>query len=283
MALSDYQRIEKAIHFIEKNFQRQPDLKAIAEQVHLSEFHFHRLFRRWAGITPKRFLQFLTVEYAKKRLQECQTILQTSYESGLSGPGRLHDLFVAVESVTPGEYKTHGYGLEVRYGKVESPFGDCLLAITGKGICGLEFVTNVGSQDFLSRLTKNWSQANIIEDQPKVQSIGRQIFSRQTNGTPIPVLLKGTNFQIQVWKALIDIPPGYLSSYEEIAKRIGKPAASRAVGNAVGKNPVSFLIPCHRVIRKTGIFGSYLFGPARKKAMIGWEAARTSSDEESRN
>ena len=276
MSPQDYQRIEKAILYLEQNFREQPDLGEVARVVHLSEYHFQRLFRRWAGISPKRFLQFLTVEYAKKLLEESQSLLDTSYESGLAGPGRLHDLFVSTEAVTPGEFKKKGVGLKITYGVHPSPFGDCLLAVTERGICGLAFVRPGQRAEVLRELKSKWEGAEFSEDPGATGCIVERIF-RPANShakRPLTLLLKGTNFQIKVWEALLRIPMGLVVSYEDLGARIGRPGASRAVGNAVGKNPIAFLIPCHRVIRKVGTFGDYHWGAARKKAMLAWEAAR---------
>ena len=270
----DFVRIEKAIAYIESHFDDQPTLRDIAEQVNLSEYHFQRLFSRWVGISPKRFLQYLTKEYAKKLLKNSTNLLDTTYDSGLSSPGRLHDLFVACEAVTPGEYKSRGKGLTISYGFHDSPFGECLLAVTERGICGLDFVQAEGKGALLGELKSIWKRA-YLEEAPEVT---RPILSRIYNPSawkksgPVPVLLQGTNFQIKVWEALIRIPVGKVVTYEDVAVYIGMPKAVRAVGNAVGKNPVSFVIPCHRVIRKTADFGYYGGGPARKKAILGWEA-----------
>jgi AraC family transcriptional regulator, regulatory protein of adaptative response / methylated-DNA-[protein]-cysteine methyltransferase len=275
----DYLRIEKAIRFLEENFHRQPNLREVAQSVNLSEYHFQRLFRRWAGISPKRFIQFLTLEHAKKLLEQSQNILDATYDAGLSSPSRLHDLFVNIEAVTPGEYKAKGAGLEITYGFHSSPFGECLLAITERGICGLGFVAKGGRARVLRDFMARWEQARFREDpdltRPYIQRIFRGAGGDGTQ--PLTLLLKGTNFQVKVWEALLKIPMGSLTSYEELAASIGEPRAWRAVGAAVGRNPVAFIIPCHRVIRKAGIVGDYHWGGERKKAMLLWEAARTES------
>ena len=273
-ACRDYDRIEAAITYIEKKFDRQPDLKEIASHIGLSEFHFQRLFSSWVGISPKRFLQFLTKEHVKQRLADSATLLDATYDAGLSSPGRLHDLFVACEAVTPGEFKARGKGLTITYGFHDSPFGECLIARTLRGICWLSFVRRGGRKALLDELAGSWKNARIVADPSTTRSLVARIYDpgRWKSATPLPVLVKGTNFQIKVWEALLRIPVGTVVSYEDVALYIGFPKAVRAVGNAVGKNPVAFVIPCHRVVRKTAEFGNYGGGPARKKAMIGWEA-----------
>jgi AraC family transcriptional regulator of adaptative response/methylated-DNA-[protein]-cysteine methyltransferase len=277
-ASDDYDRIEKAIKFIEKNLSSQPDLKEIAAHIGLSEYHFQRLFSRWVGISPKRFLQFLTKEYAKHLLQDSANLLDVTYEAGLSSPGRLHDLFVTCEAVTPGEYKSKGEGLTIKYGFHPSPFGECLLATTARGICGFFFVKNRDRKDPLTELRFFWKKADIVEDPHASRELVDRIFnpSFADTSTSLHLILNGTNFQIKVWEALIKIPFGAVVSYEDVAIQVGISGATRAVGSAVGKNPVSFIIPCHRVIRKTADFGNYGGGTARKKAIIGWEAAHIS-------
>jgi len=276
-ATLDYQRIEKAIDFLEENFERQPTLSEIARSVHLSEYHFQRLFRRWVGISPKRFLQFLTKEYAKELLQRSRNLLDVTYETGLSSPGRLHDLFVNCEAVTPGEFKRKGEGMRLKYGFHPTPFGECLLAMTDRGICWLAFVKSEGRQAELEALRKKWPNAETEENIQATKRVVQEIFGLVTNGRPVSQFhlhLHGTNFQLKVWEALLRIPAGNAVAYEEIAEHIGKPKAVRAVANAVANNPVAFLIPCHRVIRKLGEFGGYRGGIARKKAILGWEGAR---------
>jgi len=277
-ASDDYDRIEKAIKFIEKNLSSQPDLKEIAALIGLSEYHFQRLFSRWVGISPKRFLQFLTKEYAKHLLEDSLNLLDVTYEAGLSSPGRLHDLFVTCEAVTPGEYKSKGEGLTIKYGFHPSPFGECLLATTERGICGFFFVKNRARKDPLTELRFFWKKADIVEDPNASRELVDQIFNQSfaDTSTPLHLVLNGTNFQIKVWEALIKIPFGAVVSYEDVAVQVGLPGATRAVGSAVGKNPISFIIPCHRVIRKTADFGNYGGGTARKKAILGWEAAHLS-------
>jgi AraC family transcriptional regulator of adaptative response/methylated-DNA-[protein]-cysteine methyltransferase len=273
-AAEDYARIEQAILFLEGNFRHQPDLKTIAGSIGLSEHHFQRLFSRWAGISPKRFLQCLTLEYAKGRLEQAESVLDASYEAGLSGPGRLHDLFVTYEAMTPGEYKRQGEGLVIRYGFHASPFGECLLAVTERGICGLEFIGQAGRQQTLSELTARWPLANFIRDEETTRPLVETVFAEHGPSQPLKLLMMGTPFQLKVWQALLKIPAGTLVSYEDVATLIDRPTAARAVGNAVARNPIGYIIPCHRVIRKMGLPGPYHWGQTRKKAIIGWEATR---------
>jgi AraC family transcriptional regulator of adaptative response/methylated-DNA-[protein]-cysteine methyltransferase len=269
----DYERIEKAIHYLEDNFHQQPELKEVAESVGLSEYHFQRIFTRWAGISPKRFLQFLTKENAKDLLKR-SSVLDATYSVGLSSPSRMHDLFINTEAVTPGEYKTHGTGLIIRYGFHPTPFGEALIGLTERGICHLSFVQN-SRETALMNLKASWSNATILEDRQATGELIAPIFSLGHNLTPISLFVTGTNFQLKVWEALLSVPRGALTTYEQIATQIGQPGALRAVGTAVGHNPIAYLIPCHRVIRKMGDFGNYRWGTARKKALLGWETAMT--------
>ena len=272
----DYERIEKAIQFLAENFHSQPSLKEIAAKIHVSEYHFQRLFSRWVGISPKRFLQFLTKEYAKTLLEKSINLLDVTYESGLTSPGRLHDLFVTCEAVTPGEYKAQGEGLEIAYGYHATPFGECMLAKTDRGVCGLSFVQNDDRRPVFASLAHRWQNAKLIENPDVTRPLIKRIFnpSEEKDSRTLHLVLSGTNFQIKVWEALIKIPMGAVVSYEDVAAHIGMPKASRAVGNAVGNNPVSFVIPCHRVIRKTAEFGNYGGGIARKLMILGWEAVQ---------
>jgi len=274
-ACRDYERVERAIKYIETHFDRQPELKEIAGHIGLSEFDFQRLFSRWVGISPKRFMQFLTKEYVKELLSLPTNLLDATFDAGLSSPGRLHDLFVSCEAVTPGEFKAGGKGLTIDYGWHDSPFGECLIAQTERGICWLSFARNGNRQALAAEFTAAWRNARLVEDHKRTKPLIARIYdpAMWNRSSPIPVLVKGTNFQIKVWEALLKIPVGTVVTYEDIALYIGFPKAVRAVGNAVGRNPVSFVIPCHRVVRKTAEFGNYGGGPARKKAMIGWEAA----------
>jgi AraC family transcriptional regulator of adaptative response/methylated-DNA-[protein]-cysteine methyltransferase len=272
----DYKRIEHAICFLEEHHPEQPNLKEIAASVNLSEYHFQRLFTRWVGISPKRFMQYLTKEHAKQLLDESTDLLNASIDSGLSGPGRLHDLIVTCDAVTPGEYKRWGEDLEIRYGFHASPFGELLVAITQRGISNLMFVQDDDRKGTLSALIAYWPAAEVQVDQDATGEIATEImrmFQRRITN-PLRLYLKGTNFQIKVWEALLHIPSGSLVAYKDIAIYIGMPGVARAVGNAVSRNPIPVLIPCHRVIRKTGDFGHYRWGVTRKKALLGWEMAK---------
>jgi AraC family transcriptional regulator of adaptative response/methylated-DNA-[protein]-cysteine methyltransferase len=271
----DYQRIEKAIWFLEENFKSQPNLDKIAESVNLSKYHFSRLFKRWAGVSPIQFLQTLTLEYTKQKLAESHSLLDVSLDAGLSGPGRLHDLFVTVEAMTPGEFKKMGAGLQVTYGYGQSPFGECLLATTQRGICYLGFVDGGDRSQPFSQLEQTWPGAVFAESQTCIHSILTRIFgfSHVGDSKPFHLHVKGTNFQINVWRALLAIPPGRIVSYQDIAAHIGRPKSIRAAANAIAVNPVSYLVPCHRVIKKSGKIHRYRWGISRKKAIIGWEAA----------
>ncbi len=271
----DYERIETAIRFLEANAPCQPQLAEVAAATGLSEFHFQRLFGRWVGISPKRFLQYLTKEHAKHMLARADTVLDTAYGTGLSGAGRLHDLFVTCEAVTPGEYRRKGADLEIAFGYHPSPFGEVLLATTARGLCHVAFVQNNGRTRVLDDLRRQWPRADIRHRAGKTASLVKRVFplAPLPQPTPLHLYVSGTNFQIQVWQALLRIPLGEAVTYEDIARHIGIPQGARAVGNAVGRNPIPFLIPCHRVIRKSGLLGNYGGGPARKKAMLGWESA----------
>ncbi len=271
----DYQRIEQAIQYLEQHYQEQPSLGDVAASIGLSEYHFQRLFTRWVGVSPKRFLQYLTKEHAKQLLERSGDLLEAAYDSGLSGPGRLHDLFVSTEAVTPGEYKQRGEGLTIRYGFHPTPFGECLLATTERGISNLIFVQRQDREAAVRELRRSWRQAQLVEDPEATAPLAEQLVESLQGDpeTPLALHLTGTNFQIKVWEALLRIPLGSVTTYEEIAAAIGRPTAARAVSNAVGANPIPVLIPCHRVIRKTGEFGGYHYGTARKKALLGWEMA----------
>jgi len=272
----DFKRIEKAIQFIEVNFKSQPTLDQIAESVHLSKYHFDRLFKRWAGISPIQFLQFMTLDYSKQKLAESKSLLETSLDAGLSGPSRLHDLFVTFEAMTPGDFKRQGAGLKICYGFCKSPFGECLLAMTEHGICHLGFVERDEKSETLNQLFQTWRGSKFTEDQARISLIVKNIFriDKMQNSRPFNLHLKGTNFQINVWRALLSIPEGWVVSYQDIASYIGHPKAFRAVANAIAINPVAYLIPCHRVIAKSGNINKYRWGSTRKRALIGWEAAR---------
>jgi AraC family transcriptional regulator of adaptative response/methylated-DNA-[protein]-cysteine methyltransferase len=271
----DYRRIERSIQFVEDNFKNQPTLDQIAESAHLSKYHFNRLFKRWAGISPIQFLQFTTLEYTKQKLAESRSLLGVSLDSGLSGPGRLHDLFVTFEAMTPGQFKQMGAGLRIAYGFHDTPFGACLLARTTRGICHLGFVDGDDRNAAFGVLQLNWPEAEFVEDKSVTDPVVRRIFSADPNreARPFHLLLKGTNFQVNVWRALLTIPRGSVLSYQDIAVYLGHPKAFRAVGNAIAINPVGYLIPCHRVVAKSGKIHRYRWGAARKKAILGREAA----------
>jgi AraC family transcriptional regulator of adaptative response/methylated-DNA-[protein]-cysteine methyltransferase len=272
----DYQRIEQAIRYLEAHFTEQPNLEEVAASIGLSEYHFQRLFTRWAGVSPKRFLQFLTKEGAKELLGRSENLLDTTHQVGLSSLGRLHDLFVTTEAVSPGEFKTRGEGLTIRYGLHASPFGKCLLAVTERGICHLGFVQHGESEGTaIDALVVDWHNARMLEDRKATAPLIEPIFDLNARGK-LNIHLRGTNFQLKVWEALLHIPAGTATTYAGLAERIGQPTASRAVGTAVGHNPVAVLIPCHRVIRKMGEFGNYRYGTERKKALLAYESATAS-------
>lgn len=271
----DYRRIEKAIKFIEENFQTQPNLKQIADHVALSEFHFNRLFSKWAGTSPQRFMRFLTKEFAKEKLAESSNLLEATFESGLSSSSRLHDLFVTYEAMTPAEFKSKGTGLTIHYGIHETPFGECLIAITERGITDFRFIENEDKALIINELEKNFTNAKLIFDNNFTKPFIENIFYvSQNTSEPITLLMRGTNFQIKVWEALLRIPFGQMVSYETIANAIGKPTAQRAVGTAIGSNRLGYIIPCHRVLQKVGGIGGYRWGITRKKAILGWEMGR---------
>ena len=278
-ATRDYERIACAIDFLRRNAERQPELSEVARRVHLSEHHFQRLFTRWAGVSPKRFLQFLTVEHAKARLAGSRSVLDLAAGVGLSGPGRLHDLFVTLEAMTPGEFRHGGGGLAIRYGWGESPFGRCLIATTARGICALRFTDGGSRERAASELRDEWRNAGLQHDPGTIADLARRIFAPlgPRPARPLALLVKGTNFQIQVWRALISVPFGSVVTYGDIASRIGHDHAARAAGSAVGANPIAWLIPCHRVIRESGNLGDYRWGATRKAAILGWEAAHASA------
>lgn len=272
----DYLRIEQAILYLENHYKDQPNLDEVAANVGLSEYHFQRLFTRWAGVSPKRFLQFVTKESAKELLDKSENLLDTTHQVGLSSLGRLHDLFVTTEAVTPGEYKSRGDGVTIRYGIHLTPFGKCLIGLTERGICHLGFVQ--GSEgEAIDNLVRDWKEAKMIEDYRATAALVGPIFDLRFKARikPLTLHLRGTNFQLKVWEALLQIPAGSVSTYEGIAGRIGQPLATRAVGTAIGHNPIAVLIPCHRVIRKAGDFGKYRYGTLRKKALLAYENALT--------
>ncbi|MCA9147140.1 MAG: methylated-DNA--[protein]-cysteine S-methyltransferase [Planctomycetales bacterium] len=276
MSSRDYDRIEQAIQYLERNYLNQPSLEEIAEHIGLSQAHFQRLFQRWAGISPKRFLQFLTLEDAKRRLQESASVLDATFDTGLSSPSRLHDLFVTLDAVTPGEYKTAGSELQIVYGFHETPFGEGFFALTERGICALEFVVDGNHDTVVNGFKERWSRATVERDQRTTEPLAAKVFGdvAAQRGQPLSVFVRGTNFQVRVWEALLRLPLGTVTTYGALAKTIGNDRASRAVGAAVGQNGIGYLIPCHRAIQSSGIAHRYRWGTARKKAMLGWEAAR---------
>lgn len=278
---ADYALVAQAIQYLGQNFQEQPSLDDLAAMLHISPFHLQRVFSRWAGISPKRFLQFLTVDYAKARLAAALSVLDAAYDAGLSGPGRLHDLFVTLEAVTPGEYKSQGDGLSINVGQHSTPFGECLLAATPRGIVALNFLDPDNSwEQAYGELHKTWAAANITVDPSVTAPLAERIFSPEDNQLqPLRILVKGTNFQVKVWEALLRIPHGAICTYADIARTIQNPAAVRAVGGAIGANAVAYLIPCHRVIRQGGLVSDYRWGATRKRAIIGWEAAHLLQEE----
>ena len=283
-----YQQVAQAIEHLTATFRDQPSLSELAEKANLSEFHFQRLFTEWAGVSPKKFGQYLTLEHAKTRLRNGAALADAAYDAGLSGTGRLHDLFVTIEGVTPGQFKLAGSGLVLIYGLFESPFGRYVLGTINRKIALLHFLNAADEPETI--LTMTWPEA-VYENNPAViKPLADQIFPSmaapaagiealklitQQPSQRIPVLLRGSAFQLKVWEALLKIPEGQLVSYDQIANDIGQPMASRAVGTAIGANPIGYLIPCHRVIKKTGLFGGYRWGVERKQAMLGWEAAQT--------
>jgi AraC family transcriptional regulator of adaptative response/methylated-DNA-[protein]-cysteine methyltransferase len=272
----DYKRIAEAIGYIRQHFKQQPSLDEIAEQVHLSPFHFQRLFSDWAGVSPKKFLQFLSVQHAKELLADPRTKLSdAAFDTGLSGTSRLHDLFISIEGMTPGEFRNGGENLSINYSYAESPFGNVLVASTPKGICYMAFAEDKDLA--LQELHKQFPNAYYQQMLDMIQQNALYIFTQDWKElSKIKLHLKGTDFQLKVWETLLKVPLGGLTTYGKIASQIDAPKASRAVGTAVGDNPVAFLIPCHRVIQSTGAIGQYHWGSNRKAAIIGWESAKTS-------
>jgi AraC family transcriptional regulator of adaptative response/methylated-DNA-[protein]-cysteine methyltransferase len=272
----NYNRIAEAIDYIKQNFKTQPNLDEVAEKIHVSPFHFQRMFTDWAGVSPKKFLEYISIEHAKNILKNDKaTLFDAAFETGLSGTGRLHDLFIKIEGMTPGEYKNGGENLSINYSYAESPFGNMLVASTAKGICYMAFADN--ETQALNDLQKHFPNAQLRQMVDMIQQNALYIFTHDWSKlNKIKLHLKGTDFQLKVWETLLKIPMGRLSTYGDIAKQLNISGASRAVGTAVGSNPVAFLIPCHRVIQSTGIVGGYHWGNTRKTAMIGWEAAKAS-------
>ena len=280
--LSDYGRVAAAIRYLEANVEHQPTLDDLAAHLNLSPYHLQRLFKRWAGVSPKRFLQFLTISHARQLLADSHSTLETTFELGLSSPSRLHDLFVAVEAVTPAEYRSQGAGLEIAYGFHPTPFGEALLAMTDRGLCALYFVGDGDRANAVRDLAANWPQATLIEAPEKSRAAVKQIFfpAALEQRKPLTLLLKGTNFQLKVWEALLRVPPAAVCTYGDLARWIGSPRAAQAVGQAVGRNAIAYLIPCHRVIRSSGETSDYRWGGERKKALLAWESGRQRAAEQ---
>ncbi|MGM0429723.1 MAG: bifunctional transcriptional activator/DNA repair enzyme AdaA [Pseudomonadota bacterium] len=271
--MSDYIRIEKAMTYMSEHISRQPTLEEVAAHVHLSPFHFHRMFCKWAGTTPKRFLQALTLERSKRMLKEESSLMDISLSMGLSGGSRLYDHFVKLEAVTPGEYRNGGQGVTIQYGVNETPFGKIFVAITPRGVCRIEFLGSRSAAEVLTDLRKDWPKGSLVSNDNATNYVANVLFSRLKDGqsNPLSLHVMGTNFQVAVWRALLRIPPAKLASYSQIANALGYPKASRAVGNAVGSNPAAMLIPCHRVIQKSGAIGGYRWGSTKKEMIQAWE------------
>ncbi len=269
-----YERVARAIEFIRSNARRQPSLNEISSNLGLSEFHLQRIFAEWAGISPKRFLQYLTKEYAKKALRGSEDLLSVTADAGLSSPGRLHDLMVTCEAMSPGEIKSMGTGLEIRFGEAPTPFGNTLIAWTQRGICHLGFVECDAAAHAVINLKHDWPMATFVSDRKGALQLAAEIFKASPSARPLHLMLRGTNFQIKVWEALMSVAPGEIVSYSQLARMAGMPKASRSVGTAIGKNNIALLIPCHRVIRETGEIGGYRWGSDRKAALLAREAAQ---------
>ncbi len=277
--MNDYQRIARVIRYLDRHHTEQPDLATLAATAGLSPFHFHRLFGAWAGITPKDFLQCLTLNHARELLRKGESVLETALQAGLSGPGRLHDLCVGLAAASPGELKSGGLGWTVTYGFAATPFGLCLVGESPRGLCHLSFVEAADQETARARLRADWPLARLHRDDTVAADLTRRIFSRPDEtptAPPLRAFVRGTPFQVQVWQALLQIRPGTLVSYGRLAAALGRPGGARAVGTAVGRNPVAYLIPCHRVIRETGALGGYQWGLERKRAMLAWESCMPS-------
>jgi AraC family transcriptional regulator, regulatory protein of adaptative response / methylated-DNA-[protein]-cysteine methyltransferase len=267
----DFARIARAIRFIEEHFREQPRLAQIAQAAHLSEFHFNRLFRRWAGVTPRQYLAFVTARAARRALTSAPSVLEAAYEVGLSGPGRLHDLMVTFEAVTPGQFRSSGAGLQLRSGFTDTPFGRALIASTPRGIAQLSFIEPGGESQALAALSAQWPRAAFIRQDSAASALAGQIWDpRSPSPAALRLAVSGTNFQVKVWQALLEIGPNATTTYAQLAALIGAPGAARAVGNAVAANPVAWLIPCHNVLRQDGMLGGYHWGEDRKRAMLAW-------------
>ena len=272
--MNDFERIATVIRYLDGNHSEQPSLNDLATAAGLSESHFHRLFHRWAGITPKDFLQCLTVEHAKQRLRDSANVFESALDAGLSGPGRLHDLLVTIEAASPGEYKSGGEGLTIEWGWAESPFGWCSLGWNRRGICHLAFHDRLDDSE-PAELRESWPKAELRRNDSTARSHAKNIFNVDVSlDAPLKAFVRATPFQLRVWRALVRIPEGNVASYRTMAAAIGSPPASRAVGTACGSNPIAYLIPCHRVIRETGVVQGYRWGSTRKRALLAWESSR---------
>ncbi len=272
--MNDYERVANVIRFLDRHHTEQPDLNQLAAAAGLSPFHFHRLFSTWAGVTPKDFLQCLTLEHVKQLLLNGNNVFDVALDAGLSGPGRLHDLCVTLEAASPGEMKNGGAGIQIGYGFAETPFGEALIAETKRGICHLSFVDGKGRNAARDLLMSQWPNAKLNRNDARIGELSATIFTQGREGTsrrPLRAFVRGTSFQLRVWRALLRVPSGTLTTYGRLAEAIGQSKAARAVGSAVGANPISFIVPCHRVILETGALGNYGGGRIRKRAMVGWE------------
>ena len=272
--MNDYERVASVIRFLDRHHTEQPDLAVLSEAVGLSSFHFHRLFSTWAGVTPKDFLQCLTLEHVKQLLFDGHNVFDAAIDAGLSGAGRLHDLCVTLEAASPGEMKSGGAGLEIDFGFGQTPFGEALIAETKRGICHLSFTEDGGRTDSRNLLASEWPDAKLRRADARVAELAAKIFNHDRaakSDRPLRVFVRATKFQLRVWRALLRVPAGSLTTYGRLAEAIGKSQAARAVGSAVGANPIAFIIPCHRVIRETGALGHYHWDPVRKRAIVGWE------------
>jgi AraC family transcriptional regulator of adaptative response/methylated-DNA-[protein]-cysteine methyltransferase len=278
--MNDYERVANVIRFLDRHHTDQPDLNELAAAASLSPFHFHRLFSAWAGVTPKDFLQCLTLEHVKQLLRNGDNVFDAALNAGLSGPGRLHDLCVTLEAASPGEMKNGGAGMQIDYGFAETPFGQALIAETKRGICHLSFVDGRGRNSARNLLTSQWPNAKLNRNDAPIAELSAKIFIQARDGASRPTLrafVRGTPFQLRVWRALLRVPSGSLTTYGRLAEAVGQSQAARAVGSAVGANPIAFIIPCHRVIRETGALGNYRWDPIRKRAIVGWELSSQDS------
>ncbi len=272
--MNDYERVANVLRFLDRHHTEQPDLNQLAAAAGLSPFHFHRLFSTWAGVTPKDFLQCLTLEHVKQLLLNGNNVFDVALDAGLSGPGRLHDLCVTLEAASPGEMKNGGAGMQIGYGFAETPFGEALIAETKRGICHLSFVDGKGRNAARDLLMSQWPNAKLNRNDARIGELSATIFTQGREGTsrrPLRAFVRGTSFQLRVWRALLRVPSGTLTTYGRLAEAIGQSKAARAVGSAVGANPISFIVPCHRVILETAALGNYGGGRIRKRAMVGWE------------